>query len=304
MNEKVLITGGTGMVGRSLNFDNCIKVSSKDFDLRIPKATFELFEKENPQFVVHCAAKVGGLIANVENKGEFYYDNIMINTNVLEASRIGKVKKVLSFLSTCVFPENATYPLTEEQMHNGEPHSSNYPYAYAKRMIDIQSRAYREQYGCNFISVIPVNLYGPHDNFNLNNSHVVPALIRKCYEAKKNKSSLIVWGSGKPLREFVYIDDISYLTSWALENYQEEEPIIFTSSQEASIEELVQVICKSLNFKGKVIYDNSKPDGQIRKPSSNHKICKYLPNFKFTSLEEGISNTCEWFVKNYEGLRK
>jgi len=145
-----------------------------------------------PEYVIHTAGKVGGLLGNMNNKGQFFYENIMINTNVLESARLTNVKKVVSFLSTCVFPDNVKYPLTEDQIHNGEPHNSNYPYAYAKRMLDVQSRAYREQYDCNYICVIPTNIYGPNDNFNLKNGHVLPSLIHKCYLAKQNNEDFVI----------------------------------------------------------------------------------------------------------------
>jgi len=302
--SKVLITGGTGLVGSSLNFKNCVKLSSKDCDLRNAQQTYDLFEEIKPDKVVHCAAKVGGVYSNMTYKGEYFHDNIMINTNVLEASRRAGVKRVLSFLSTCVFPKDVDYPLTEEKMHIGPPHESNYPYAYVKRMLDIQSRAYREQYGCDFVSVIPVNLYGPNDNFNLENSHVVPALIRKCYEAKISNKPFVVWGTGKPYREFIYIKDVAKLTEWALNNYYDEEPVIFTSAVETSISELVEVITKCFSFDGKIVFDKSMPDGQYRKPSSNKKLLSHVPDFQFTSLEDGIAETCEWFQKKYETVRK
>lgn len=302
--SKILITGGTGLVGSSLEFDNCVKLSSKDCDLRDAQQTYKLFESLKPDKVIHCAAKVGGVLSNMAYKGDYYHDNIMINTNVLEASRRVGVKRVLSFLSTCVFPKDIDYPLTEDKMHDGAPHEAHYPYAYAKRMLDIQSRAYREQYGCDFISVIPVNLYGPNDNFNLENSHVAPALIRKCYEAKINNTPFVVWGTGKPYREFIYIKDIAKLTAWTLENYQDKGPLIFTSSIETSINELVEIIAKCFSFDGKIVFDKSMPDGQYRKPSSNKKLLSHIPDFEFTSLEDGIAETCEWFQKKYETVRK
>ena len=200
--KQTIVTGGTGLVGSAINTG--VKLSSKDVDLRDWKSTLSLFEDYKPKNVIHSAARVGGLGGNMNYKGEFYYDNIMMNTNVLEASRRVGVKKVVSFLSTCVFPDDVEYPLTEKKIHLGEPHSSNYPYAYAKRMLDIQSRAYKEQYGVNYISVIPTNIYGPKDNFSIDNGHVIPSLIHKCYLAKKLNTDFVVWGSGKPLREFIY----------------------------------------------------------------------------------------------------
>jgi len=299
---KTLVTGGTGLVGSTIDAD--IKLSTKDVDLRDWDKTLKLFEFLKPTKVIHCAARVGGLGGNMNYKGEYFYDNIKINTNVLEASRLVGVKKVVSFLSTCVFPDDVEYPLSEEKIHLGEPHHSNYPYAYAKRMIDIQSRAYTEQYGVNYVSVIPTNIYGPNDNFNLQQGHVMPMLIHKCYLAKINDTDLNVWGTGKALREFIYSEDVGRLTNWVLNNYNDSEPIIFSPSVEVSIGDIVELIVDNLNFKGNVVFDKNKPEGQYRKPSDNSKLKKYLPDFEFTKIEVGMKKTIDWFVENYKRVRK
>ena len=298
----IMVTGGSGLVGSTINAD--IKLSSKDADLRNWNETISIFEKYKPDEVIHCAGKVGGVGSNMNYKGEFFYENIMINTNVLEASRQIGVKKVVSFLSTCVFPDDVEYPLTEKKIHLGEPHSSNYPYAYAKRMADVQSRAYNEQYGTNYICVIPTNIYGPDDNFSIDNGHVLPALLHKCYLAKQNNTDLKVWGSGKPLREFIYSEDVAKLTEWALDNYEEQEPVIFSTSQEISIKDIVDIIVDKFDFKGNVVWQSDKPDGQFRKPSDNSKLLSYLPDFEFTPIEDGIEKTVEWLVNNYKEIRK
>jgi len=298
----IMVTGGSGLVGSTINAD--VKLSSKDADLRNWNETISIFEKYKPKEVIHCAGKVGGVGSNMNYKGEFFYDNIMINTNVLEACRITGVKKVVSFLSTCIFPDDIEYPLTEKKIHIGEPHNSNYAYAYAKRMLDIQSRAYKEQYGVNYTCVIPTNIYGPDDNFNLENGHVLPALIHKCYLAKKNNTDFVIWGSGKPLREFIYSEDVGRLTEWVLHNYEEEEPIIFSTSDEISIGNVAEMVVYYMGFKGKLIFDDEKPDGQFRKPSDNSKLKSYLPDFKFTPIEKGIEKSVNWFIKNYEKARK
>ena len=298
---KTLVTGGTGLVGSTINAE--VKLSSKDVDLRDWNSTLDLFKTESPTKVVHCAARVGGLGGNMNYKGEYFYDNATMNMNVLEASRRVGVDKVVSFLSTCVFPDDVEYPLTEKKIHLGEPHSSNYPYAYAKRMVDIQSRAYKEQYGVNYVSVIPTNIYGPNDNFDLHQGHVMPMLIHKCYLAKLNNTDLNVWGTGKALREFIYSEDVGRLTEWVLNNYDDVEPIIFSPSTEISIGEMVDLIVENLNFKGNVVFDTEKPEGQFRKPSDNSKLKSYLPDFEFTPIEEGMKKTVEWFVENYENIR-
>jgi GDP-L-fucose synthase len=194
--------------------------------------------------------------------------------------------------------------LTEKKIHLGPPHFSNDAYAYAKRMADIQIRAYREQYGLNYKSVIPTNIYGPNDNYNIENGHVIPSLIHKCYLARENKTPITIWGTGKPLREFIFSKDVAKLTEWVLNNYDEHEPIILSTSDEISIKDVVDIIVELMNFKGDVIWDESKPDGQFRKPSDNSKIKKYLPDFEFTNLYDGLKQTIEYFEKNYSIIRK
>jgi len=288
---KILVTGGNGLVGSAIKAD--IKIG-KEYDL----------SKHNPTHVIHCAAKVGGIGGNMKYKGEYYYNNIMINTNVIESARISGVTNLVAFLSTCIFPDNIDYPLTEKKIHLGEPHFSNYPYAYSKRMADIQIRAYREQYGLNYTSVIPSNIYGPNDNFSLKHGHVIPMLIHKLYLAQQNNTDFVVWGSGKPMREFIFSKDVAKLAEWAVTEYNDPEPIIFSTSEEISITDLVDILVKEFEFKGRVIFDNSKPDGQLRKPSDNNKLKSYLPNFKFTPIEDGIKETIHWFKQNYETTRK
>jgi GDP-L-fucose synthase len=299
---KILVTGGTGMVGSAIEGD--IKLGSKDYDLRDPLSVEKMFLTYSPNSVIHCAAKVGGVGGNMTYKGEYFYDNIMINTNVIELARKFKVQKLICFLSTCVFPDNVEYPLTVNQIHKGEPHFSNYPYAYAKRMADIQIKSYKEQYGLNYTSVIPCNIYGPNDNYSIENGHVLPSLIHKCYLAKQNNTPFHIWGSGKPLREFIYSKDVAKITQWILENYTDSEPIILSTSQEVSIKDLVDLIVTEMNFKGEVIFDISKPEGQFRKPSDNSKLKSLLPDFKFTPIEIGLKETINWFINNYNNARK
>jgi GDP-L-fucose synthase len=300
--KKLLVTGGNGLVGSSIKAD--YNIGREEFDLINFEQTQKMFEKYKPTDVIHCAGKVGGLGGNINYKGQYFYDNIMINTNVIESARQNGVKKLVAFLSTCIFPDNIDYPLIESKIHLGEPHNSNYPYAYAKRMADIQIRSYREQYGLNYVSVIPTNIYGPNDNFSLTHGHVMPMLIHKLYLAQKNNTDFTVWGTGKPLREFIYSKDVAKLCEWTVNNYNESEPIIFSTSNEISIMDLVDLLVSEFNFKGKVIFDGTKPDGQFRKPSDNTKLKSYLPNFKFTPIEDGIKETVKWFIENYEISRK
>ncbi len=309
---RLLVTGANGLVGSQFKED-LIAITSKVGDLRDKKTADSIIafytDKDRQKEyavdrIIHCAAKVGGVGGNMKYKGEFFYDNIMINTNVIESARQHGVKKLVAFLSTCVFPDNVEYPLTESKIHLGPPHPSNDAYAYAKRMAEIQIRAYREQYGLNYTSVIPTNIYGPNDNFNIENGHVIPSLIHKCYLARENNTDLTIWGSGKPLREFIYSKDVADLALWVLDNYDESEPIILSTSEEISIKDVVDIIVKTMNFKGNVIFDNTKPDGQFRKPSDNSKLMGYLPDFKFTPFEVGIKETVEWFEKNYPNIKQ
>jgi GDP-L-fucose synthase len=299
--RKLLVTGANGLVGSAINAD--IKVGS-NFDLRNNQLCDEVFKMYSPTHVIHCAGKVGGIGGNMNLKGEFFYDNIMMNTNVIESARKSGVKNLIAFLSTCIFPDNIDYPLTEKKIHLGPPHTSNDAYAYAKRMSEVQIRAYKEQYGLNYSSVIPTNIYGPNDNFSLTNGHVVPMLMHKIYLAERNNENLVVWGTGKPLREFIYSKDVGKLAEWAVDNYNELEPIIFSNSEEISIMDLVDLLVKEFNFKGEVKFDSTKPDGQFRKPSDNSKLKSYLPDFQFTSIEIGIKETVNWFIENYEKSRK
>jgi GDP-L-fucose synthase len=301
--DKILITGGNGLVGSEFKGDQYLKPSSKEYDLTDKDQTYRLMLK-GFDGIIHCAAKVGGVGANMNYKGEFFYDNIMINTNVIEGARLSGVKNLVAFLSTCIFPNEVDYPLTEKKIHLGPPHFSNDAYAYAKRMTDIQIRSYNEQYGLNYKSVIPTNIYGPNDNYDIQNGHVVPSLIHKCFLARENKTPLTIWGSGTPLREFIFSKDVAKLTEWVLHNYKENEPIILSTSEEISIKDVVGMIVELMNFKEDVLFDSTKPDGQFRKPSDNSKIKNYLPNFKFTPMYEGLKETIEYFEKNYNLIRK
>lgn len=250
-----------------------IPLSSSESDLRIREEVDVVFEKIKFDGVIHCATKVGGLGGNMNYKGEFFYDNIIINTNVIESTRKAGVEKLVDFLSTCVFPN------------------------------DVQIKAYREQYGLNYTSVIPTNIYGINDNFNTENGHVIPSLIHKCYIAKETNTPLVIWGSGKPLREFIYNKDVTKLTEWVLENYNENEPIILSTSEEISIKDVVDMISELMNFKGEIIFDSTKPNGQYRKPSDNSKIKNYLPDFKFIPLYDGLKETINWSELNYKTIR-
>ena len=297
--SNILITGGTGLVGSACTGNIRFSRSGIGGDLRNPDHVDKLFDAFKPKYVIHCAARVGGIGGNSTYKGEYFYDNIMINTNVIHSAHVHGVEKLVAYMSTCVFPDDVEYPLTPDMMHLGEPHSSNYAYAYAKRMAEVQIRAYREQYGREYVSVIPTNVFGPHDNFDIDNGHVLPSLIHKCFIAKETGRDFTVWGTGRPLREFIYSKDLGKLTDWVLHHYSDREPLILSTSEEVSIKDIVGLIVDKMKFTGKVVWDKSKPDGQYRKSSDNSKIKELLPDFKFTPLDKAIEETVEWFKENY-----
>ena len=314
----VLVTGGTGLVGAAIKSfvetstgkrenERWIFLSSKEADLRDRAATEKVFETHKPTHVIHLAAKVGGLFANMAQKVEFFRENILINDNVMECCRIYKVQKLVSFLSTCIFPDQTTFPIDETMLHNGPPHPSNEGYAYAKRLIDTMNRAYAEEYGCNFTSIIPTNIYGPHDNFSIQSGHVIPGLIHKCYLAKQQGTDFTIWGSGTPLRQFIYSGDLAELTVWVLRDYNHDpNPITLSVDEqdEVSIKDVAHAVAKAMDFDGNIVFDTDKADGQFKKTASNAKLRKYKPDYKFTTMQEGIQKSVEWFLVNYESCRK
>jgi len=312
----IMVTGGSGLVGQAIKTyvdtggkkegETWVFLSSKDGDLCDRKATDAIFEKFKPTHVIHLAAKVGGLFANLAQKVEFYRENILINDNIMECCRINKVKKLVSMLSTCIFPDKTSYPIDETMLHDGPPHPSNEGYALAKRLIDTMSRAYAEQYGCNFTSIIPTNIFGPNDNFSIENGHVIPGLIHKCYIAKKDDTPFTIWGSGTPLRQFIYSLDLAELSVWVMREYHSPDPITLSvdESHEVSIKDVALSVAKAMKFDGEVIFDTSKADGQFKKTACNKKLRSFRPDYKFTTMDEGIQKAVDWFVANYESARK
>ncbi|CAL8270596.1 GDP-L-fucose synthase isoform X2 [Gadus morhua] len=315
--KRVLVTGGSGLVGRAIQHvineegggkdgEEWIFLSSKDADLMNKEETQAVFQKHKPTHVIHLAAMVGGLFKNMRVNLDFWRNNIYINDNVLQAAHEVDAVKVVSCLSTCIFPDKTTYPIDETMIHNGPPHASNFGYSYAKRMIDVHNRAYFEQYGRSYTSVIPTNVFGPHDNFNIEDGHVLPGLIHKAYRAQKEGKPLVVWGSGTPRRQFIYSLDLARLVLWVVRDYNEVEPIILSvgEEEEVSIKEAAEAVVRALDFKEEVVYDTDKSDGQFKKTASNAKLMRYLPNFAFTPFEKALKETCDWFVANYDNARK
>jgi GDP-L-fucose synthase len=294
--KTVLITGKTGTVGSNLDFG--FGFSSRLVDLRNKIQTEDLFARYKPEAVVHCAAKVGGLKLHLEQKYKLFYDNVMINTNVIEAAKNHGVQRVLSYLSSCIYSYSSPSPYTEKMIHDGEPFDVHYPYGYAKRMLEVQSRICYQEFGLKYNCVIPTNIYGFHDNFNSETGHVVAVLIHRAFEAAKTGDDFIVWGDGKQKRDFIFSEDIAKLTQWALENYFENAPLIFSNNTPVEIGEVANLIAKRFNIENKIVFDTSKPSGQKIRSLSGDKLAS-LTNFKFTSIEEGINKSVDWFVDNY-----
>lgn len=299
---KIIVTGGKGLVGRCFNSDRFLRSTSTNFTEKDNVRNYLQLAKADG--IIHTAAKVGGVKSNMSFPADFTYQNLMMNTILIEEAKLAGIRKLISFASTCVFPDKAEYPLTPEQIHLGPPHQSNYGYAYAKRMADVQIQAYREQYGVNYFSVIPCNIYGPGDNYDLENGHVIPALIHKFYLAKERNEDVTIWGSGNPLREFIFSKDVAKLVELLYDNYDSGVPVILSTGEEISIGDVVSMIAEIFEFKGKIIFDKDKPEGQFRKPSDNSIIKEMFPDFKFTPVKEGLRESVEWFISNYPNVRK
>uniref|UniRef100_A0A3Q3EFF6 GDP-L-fucose synthase n=1 Tax=Labrus bergylta TaxID=56723 RepID=A0A3Q3EFF6_9LABR len=271
---RVLVTGGSGLVGRAIQHvvreeggakegEEWIFLSSKDANLMNMDETRAVFEKHRPTHVIHLAAMVGGLFKNMKYNLDFW-------------------------------------------IHDGPPHDSNFGYAYAKRMIDVANRAYFQQHGRCYTAVIPTNVFGPHDNFSIEDGHVLPGLIHKAYIAQKEGKPLVVWGSGTPRRQFIYSLDLARLFLWVLRDYPEVDPVILSVGEEdeVSIKEAAEAVVEALDFRGEVVFDTSKADGQFKKTASNAKLCRYRPDFTFTPFKQALKETCDWFVTNYDSARK
>ena len=310
--ETILVTGGSGLIGSALKkISNSypykfIFTNSSDADLTNQSETNIIFNLYKPDYVIHLAANVGGLFKNMNHKVDMFEKNLMINYNVVKSCYIYNVKKTINCLSTCIFPNKTTYPINEEMLHNGPPHNSNDTYAYAKRMLDIQCNAYNNEKNTNFICVIPTNVYGEHDNYSLTDGHVIPALIHKCYNAKKTNEDFTVKGSGKPLRQFIYSEDLAKLFMWTLENYNKKTPLILSvrEKDEISIENVARLIAREFDYEDRIKFDTSFSDGQFKKTADNTKLMNHIGDFQFTPIGEGIKNSVKWFNENYYKARK
>ena len=300
-NSKIFVAGSNGMVGSAIvrelekkGFNCIIKKSSKELDLRNQQSVLDFFEANKPEYVFLVAAKVGGIFANSEYPAEFLFDNLMIQNNVIHASYLYNVKKLLFLGSSCIYPKFANQPIKEESLLTGVLEPTNEAYAIAKIAGVEMCKFYKKQYGSNFISAMPTNLYGTNDNFDLNNSHVLPALLRKFIEAKANNAhNVTVWGTGKPMREFLFVDDLANACLFLMLNYNQNETINIGTGQDVTIEELAKKIKQIVGFDGNLLFDNTKPDGTPRKLLDVTKI-NNLGWKSSISLEVGILKTFEW----------
>ena len=302
-NKRVLITGGAGFLGsfvveklRQRGCKDILVPRRKDYDLVEMEAVKRIHKDTQPNMVIHLAARVGGIGANQANPGKFFYDNLMMGAQLMEVGRQAGVEKFVTISTICAYPKFTPVPFKEEDLWNGYPEETNAPYGLAKKMLLVQSQAYRQQYGFNSIVLFPVNLYGPRDNFDLQTSHVIPALIRKCLEAKRRDASNIeVWGDGSPTREFLYVEDAAEGICLAAERYDSSEPVNLGSGMEISIKDLVHTIKRMTGFTGEIIWDTTKPNGQPRRSLDTSRAEKHFEFRAKTSFEEGLRRTIEWY---------
>lgn len=317
--KSIMVTGGNGLLGYGLRQVTQLEpiedykfvfVDIEDADLRDKEQTRALFARVKPSGVIHLAADVGGLYKNMTQGVEMFENNLLINLHVMQCCKEFKVEKLVSCLSTCAFPEpslsaHIKLPINESVIHMGPPHPSNEAYAYAKRMVDVQSRYYRKQYGCNFISLAPTNIFGPNDNYAPELSHVIPAMIRKCRASISDGSDFIIRGTGKPLRQFIFSLDLARLFVWAYFNYEEAEPLILApdESHELSIGEIAQNVADAFGCDKPLVFDSSYSDGQYKRTVTNQKLMSLNPSFKFTPLPQAIKYSVEWFKDNMATAR-
>ena len=310
---KILVTGAKGLVGSSIKsvykehykLDEeieCIFVDRSHCNLLSQNQVNNLIKDTKPDAVIHTAARVGGIGMNLRTPAKQFYQNILMNTLLIHSCYMNNVKKLIAFSSVCVFPEKLNY-LVESKMHQGEPYPAHRSYAYAKRMLDIQIEAYNSEYGLNYCSVIPGNIFGKRDNFNLKDGHVIPSLIHRCYLAKKNNIPFEVWGTGEPMREFIYCDDMARASIELIKKESLPQKLILSGQKEYKIKEVVEFICDYFNYYD-VRWLDTKPNGQMRRPTSKEVFNQYLPNFKYQAFKDSLVETMDWFTKNYEGVRK
>jgi GDP-L-fucose synthase len=310
--QRVVVTGGGGFLGSFVvekleqrGCDQVVVPRSQDYDLVTMEAVQRLYDDSRPDMVIHLAARVGGIGANHANAGKFFYDNLMMGAQLMEVGRQRGLKKFVALGTICAYPKHTPVPFREEDLWNGYPEETNAPYGLAKKMLLVQSQAYRAQYGFNSIVLFPVNLYGPRDNFHLETSHVIPALIRKCDEAREQSaSSVVVWGDGSPTREFLYVEDAAEGILQGAEQYNHSSPVNLGSGNEVSIRDLAMLIAQEVGYKGELVWDANKPNGQPRRCVDVTKAAGHFGFHAKHSLQEGICKTVAWFLANRAFLRE
>ena len=308
-NKRILVTGGAGFLGQHVvgcllraGCSDVFAPRSAQYDLTHEAAIRRLLDNHKPQVIIHLAAVVGGIGANMRNPGSFFYKNLIIGAQLLELSRQCGVEKFVTAGTICSYPKFTPVPFKETDLWNGYPEETNAPYGLAKKMLIVQSQAYRQQYGFNAVNVLLVNLYGPGDNFDLESSHVIPALIRKCLHAREQgQDVLTVWGTGRPTREFIYVDDAARAIVLAAKRLETSEPVNIGSGREISIADLVQLIAKKTGFKGRIEFDSSRPDGQPRRCLDVSRAKQFLGFDATTSLSEGLEKTISWYLDAHTG---
>ena len=301
--KKLLVTGGTGFLGTHLvrklkkrGYINIVVPLEEKFDLRKEENIIRLLEEEQPDIIIHLAAIVGGIGANRERPGTFFYDNIIMGVQLMEQARLHGVEKILTVGTVCAYPKFTPVPFKEENIWNGYPEETNAPYGLAKKMLLVQGQAYQQQYGFNAVYPILVNLYGPGDNFNPENSHVIPALIKKCVDAvKMGLNHITVWGTGRASREFLYVEDAAEALILVMEGYDKPDPVNIGTGKEITIKALVHKIARFCGFEGEIRWDSIKPDGQPRRSLDTSKAEKEFGFIAKTDFDEGLKKTIEWY---------
>jgi GDP-L-fucose synthase len=310
--QRVLITGGHGFLGRRLvdrlrtfGCANVFAPRSAEYDLRRVEAIEQLYDKTRPTIVLHAAAVVGGIGANRDRPAEFFYDNLIMGVQLLDRAWRAGIPKFVAVGTVCAYPKFATVPFREDDLWNGYPEETNAPYGLAKKMLLVQSQAYRDQYDYNSIFLLPVNLYGPGDNFDQRSSHVIPALIRKCIEAvEQGDSSIEVWGDGTPTREFLYVDDAAEGILLAAEKYDSSQPVNLGSGVEISIADLARKVAAASGFSGRIEFDARKPNGQPRRQLDTQRAFEHFGFRARTSFDEGLRATVAWYVDSVRSGRR
>lgn len=308
----VTVTGGKGFLGTHLvrkireerGCKNIFIADLPEYDLRSLDDIKRMFDSQRPDVVIHLAAVVGGIGANRENPGRFFYDNAIMGIQLMHEACLRKIEKFVALGTICAYPKFTPVPFKEENLWNGYPEETNAPYGLAKKMLLVQAQAYRQQYGFNAIYLLPVNLYGPGDNFDPKSSHVIPALIKKCFDAKeKGESHIVVWGTGKASREFLYIEDATEAIILATEKYNKPDPVNIGAGFEITIKELVRLIVKFTGFNAKIIWDHKRPDGQPRRCLDTSKAENEFGFKARVYFEEGIKRTIEWYTMHRKDLK-